>query len=138
MIRRPRLSAFGRAASRASRRSRLGLVHAGGGLVEQKEGRRRRERAGDLDAALVAIAEAAGEVVGAAGEAELGEQPVGEPAAPPAARGRCAIAPASTFSRTVRLRNRRTIWNERAMPRAAILRGGRPVMSSPLHSTRPS
>ena len=59
---------------------RLGLVHAGGGLVEQKEGRRRRERAGDLDAALVAIAEAAGEVVGAAGEAELGEQPVGEPA----------------------------------------------------------
>ena len=57
---------------------RLGLVHARRRLVEQKEGRRRGERAGDLDAPLVAVAEAAGERLGARTKAELGEQAVGD------------------------------------------------------------
>ena len=52
----------------------LHLVHPGGGLVEQQESRIGGQRPGDLDPALVAVAEAEGEVIGAPRQAEFGEQ----------------------------------------------------------------
>ena len=42
---------------RLQQRVRLGLVHAGGRLVQKEEARATRERAGDLDAALLAVRE---------------------------------------------------------------------------------
>ena len=102
------------------------LVHAGRRLVEQQEGWIGGKRAGDLDAALVAVAELR--------RRDRPPSPTGRTrrAAPrPCSRAArrpspCASAAASTFSTTVMLLNSRTIWNEREMPFSAICRGGRP------------
>ena len=62
------------AADRADRPPELGrlpLVHPRRRLVEQQEARRRGERPGDLEPALVAVRERAGVAVGEALDAEL-------------------------------------------------------------------
>ena len=52
----------------------LGRVEAGGRLVEQQHLRLRGERPGDLEAALVAVGQVAGGLVGAARDADELEQ----------------------------------------------------------------
>ncbi len=61
----------------ALERSGLGGVHACRGLVEREQLRFRRERARDLEPALVAVGQMLGQAVGALGNADIVEQLVG-------------------------------------------------------------
>ena len=73
------------------------------------------KRAGDLDAALLAVGERAREAVG-------GRRQAPSAPAPPATLRRSrprATAPTATFSATVISRKRRICWNVRATPRRA-------------------
>ena len=49
----------------------------------------------------------------------------------------CPYAAAITFSRTVMLRNRRSVWNVRAIPRRVIWCGSRPLMLEPAKTMSP-
>ena len=104
---------------RADELVRLGLVQAGGRLVEQQERRPRRERPRDPEAALLAVRQPAGRPVAAILEAQSREQLAGQARAPRASRPRRSAA-ASTFSNTLRPENRRTSWKVRTRPARAI------------------
>ena len=117
----------------------LAGVEARGGFVEQQHGRVRRQRAGDLDQALMAVGEARNGLVGAVPEPDEIERGAG--AALQRRRGRASTsvlpsrsAPIMTFSSAVIERNRRMFWNVRASPAMVRLCAGSAVTSTP--STR--
>ena len=100
--------------------------------------RPQRQRPGHLEAALVAVGEVAGVLVGRLADADEVEQFAGE-SRPPAPRGAaaacagwCRTTPdfrweciaTMTFSSAVIRLNSRMFWNVRAMPTLAILCGG--------------
>jgi len=104
------------------------------GLVEEEEGGPRGEGAPDLEAALVAIGQVAGDLVGPSPESHGVEQlrrprpqgplfrleaPVSRQRAPQPAPTR-ACMPTRTFSTAVMLRKRRMFWKVRQTPRAVI------------------
>ena len=103
-------------------------VHAGGRLVEQQQLGLGGERAGKLQAALLAEGEVGGEIVALAGEAgELQRRaealaivrapPQPARAAPGAARcWRSRFSATHRFCQTVSWPNRRMFWKVRAMP----------------------
>ena len=130
----------------ASKRRRLGRVHAGRGLVEREQLRLGGQRARDLEPALVAVRQVLREVVGAPRDADVVEQLVRallDRASPRRACGASRrIAPNTpacvrtwrpiiTFSSAERLANRRMFWNVRAMPRAATSFGLSPSSGRP-------
>ena len=134
----------------------LGLlrVHAGGRLVEQQQLRVRRERAGDLHAALVAVGEVDRELVVARGlsptyssisrglladlallaaRARRADDRADQARASCASAGRPSRSPAALI-----VANRRMFWNVRAMPSAVILSGRTPSICLPSNSILPS
>ena len=116
----------------------------GRGLVEQQQPRLRRRRARDLEPAAVRVRERVRGLVPAVAHeplAEEGEPLLGEPVdlallAPRARRAQDRLrtrfarvwpyAAAITFSLTVMFRNRRSVWNVRAIPSRVILCGAQP------------
>ena len=61
----------------ALQRLGLGRVHSGGRLIEREKLRLRRQGAGDLEAALIAIRKMLRQVVGALGHAHVAQQLIG-------------------------------------------------------------
>ena len=112
---------------------RLRRVHPGGRLVEQQQLRLRSQRAGDLQAALVAVGEVGGRPVGLLGDADEGQQRAGPRRgvalllAAPSAGAECVAGqgtarrgciPVMTFSSTLIPPNMRMFWKVRARPAA--------------------
>ena len=126
-------------------------VHAGRRLVEQQQLRVGRERARDLEPALVAVREVPGAVLVAARQPAVDEQlaralaglrllppaPCGvrriEPRIPPCSR---QCMPTSTFSSAVICAKRRMFWNVRPIPSAVIACGGMPGDLGPVEHDR--
>ena len=126
MIRRPRPRARGSSARMLQEHVRLRLVHPGRRLVEQQEGRIGGERPRDLDAALVAVAQAGAQIVGAPRQAEFGEQRVGLAAGRAQAvavrerRGLDVLADGQVVEQP------HDLERSARCPRSAMSRGGRP------------
>ena len=122
-------------------------------FVEEQEGGAQHEGAGDLDEAQLAVLQPVGADVGERLEADRLQGAARPPCGNPAPRGAgaaaragprgssplpCTVPPIMTFSITEASPTMRGVWNVRAMPRRARVRGS-PGSSSPSpRRTRPS
>ena len=136
-----------------AQRQLLGGVHPGRRLVQRKQLRVGRQRARNLEAALVAVGEVSRQEVGVAARCRRSRAVPArvrpDRASPRACCAGCAASrrarrrcvrtcrPTITFSSAVMSANRRMFWNVRAMPASATSCGcGRPRPAVELETAR--